>query len=68
MFENSQCMPMIHYKPSFVWWVYHQSVDETSTQIMDELCLIYGPNIPDPTNVFIPDLVINPSCPRDVHG
>jgi len=40
--------------------VYHQSVDETSQQIMDGLRLIYGPSIPDPTSVLIPDWAINP--------
>ena len=40
--------------------VYSQTVNETSSQIMAGLRLIYGAGIPDPSNVFIPDWAINP--------
>ena len=40
--------------------VYNQSLEDTTAQVMKCLRTIYGPGVPDPIGVTIPDWWVNP--------
>ena len=40
--------------------VYEQSLEDTTAQAMKSLRTIYGPSVPDPIGVTIPDWWVNP--------